>query len=465
MIAIFSAPAAFTAENKRAVATVDLEPKVKAQSRTAAFRRLAVKLRQQSRDLAIENNSISKANSAKLQPVLRRQKNSLLSPQVLAVDPNSEKVLTSSVSVSNFVVGSIKSTEDSAPVSQPLARFHRNLKSLKSRPKHSQMTILHIAPDGHGAERFVRNLGNEWRKHYGNAGHGMVSPARTSQQSNLDNFQITRTGRWRTETNRLRNKAGFGLSGMRLSSRSSLSSISFTSQSGTFDWAGITVSTGPSQGVFTLKIGDVERKFDAHAKTDGSKFFKMDVRGTKATVIPGGGAKTGILSWHSGNTQPGMRYVGFQLSKTRDGEVEKYDAALLRNDLHQLAPDLVIIDHSSGSLPNPELDLVLVQITASVPQAELLYLTANSASNTDNHGHCDPAAAPPNGAKMTPPPIGAAQWSWRADATRKCSIGTQVRQSQTDFAIPPVDLGHLRATALIQWLASPVAVKPVLANR
>ena len=180
-ISCFVAPEGL-AEEKGLKAT----SKVASQPRAKVLEQLAVKLQQQRRDLEISNNPISKANLAKLHPALQRQKMILLSRKVLAVDPNSKTVLASSASDSDLVVGSIKPANAAPQKVHPLARFYRSLNALKSKSKAKQITVLHIAPEGSDSAQFANNIRTGLNDIYGDAGHGMVSPAHSSRQSGRD---------------------------------------------------------------------------------------------------------------------------------------------------------------------------------------------------------------------------------------------------------------------------------------
>ena len=456
LLAVGSTSAEQLPDEKAAILVMNVPEK----NRDTALEKLAFKLKKQSQELLHGNKSVTESNFEKLRPALQRHRSYLLSKKVLSVDPNSENVLGSSAGISNEIVGSIRSVEPTEAPQSPLVRFHSNLKSLQHSSKAKQVTILHLAPAGDGAKEFAQALREEFHTKYGDAGHGLVSPVRTDLQVNVNDFEVTHTGRWRTEDYRLRNRTGFGLTGLRMTSRSSYSTMSFESQSGEFDWAGVTIATGPSQGAFTLKIGDVEQRFDAYSKIPGSKLYKLDVRGTKATVIPGGGAKTGILSWHTGRTGVGVRYVDLQLAKIRSNEMAKYQETLIRNDLSHLAPDLIIIDRTSGAADeaaSKQLDALVAQVRAVAPGAELLHLGRDSASIAGIQNNCKSTLSPLDGIQFqSAKPASVAQWNWSPNAFDMCSnVKKVVRLGADNKFSESVDLITMRANALLKWLTGP----------
>ena len=229
-------------------------------------------------------------------------------------------------------------------------------------------------------------------------------------------------------------------------------------------------------------MGDLEQKFDAHAKSAGSRLFRLDARGTEATVVPGCGAKTAIMSWHSGKTNPGIRYVDFQLSKSRADTIGEglYDAAMIRNDVHQISPDLVIIDRTSSALSGAEADRdtkkqfddLVAQIRASAPQAEVLVLNEDSGAGLTIVGSCRTATESQQA--IDHPALGGrvknhlpANWHFTSTASDPCSIDHQLKQALAlaSGVDQQPEISQLRAKALVKWLTGPAKSQPVLARR
>ncbi|NKB50743.1 MAG: hypothetical protein GKR97_00725 [Rhizobiaceae bacterium] len=446
-----------------------------APSRAKVLEQLANGLVAQKKVLTSTATTISKANLKKLRPALQRQRKTMLSRKILVIDPNSEKVKASTATISGEIVGSINPLASTDEAADPLNHFHSRLASQSTKAKSRPLTILHISGSKLSSERLQREMRIGFQKLYGDAGHGMISPARNRYQSQSDSFKLTRTGRWRRLTDRRKGKAGFGISGMRLSSRSSMSSVTFTSQSDPFDWVGVTIATGPSQGTFTLKAGDVEKKFDAYAKSPGSQLFKLNVRAISATLTPGGGARTGVMNWHSGKSGVGMRYIDFQLDNASDKKASKYDPVLLTNDVGQLAPDLIIVDQASmtGATTEPEGPMVtlgdklLDQIRASAPQASLLYLEAGSTWQSKAASSC----TKPVPLKAANPKVRstntAAHWRWSPDLVEMCAIERQIKSVRTAGSAEnqPPTLDVFRAKSLMKWLTKPASANRALARR
>ena len=147
--------------------------------------------------------------------------------------------------------------------------------------------------------------------------------------------------------------------------------MTFASKNGAFDWVGVTMATGPSQGKFKLTINGKDHMFDARAAEPGAKLFRVKLQGTEATLHPGGGAQSGILNWVSGRNAMGMRYVHMSLPNGGEG----LEAALVAQDVRELAPDLIIYDGAKA--PNSQSvahqDLIR-QLRASAVDADLVHL-------------------------------------------------------------------------------------------
>jgi hypothetical protein len=435
--------------------------------RARAMKKLAAKLATQARKYAadtpvVSRSEISKTNLAKLRPALNRQRQTLMTAEPLLGLMGTYSGKPVEPVISNEVVGSVPNAVAISQPSKPMVRFRQKLSELVAGTGTVPLTILHIGQAAGGTFLFDQSLRTALQKQFGNAGHGMIAPARDLLQNQTAAYEITKAGRWRSETNRLRSKHGFGLSTMRAASRSSLSSMTVTSHNGPFDWVGVTIATGPSQGTFTLKVGEVERKFDAHAEQQGSRFFKLNVQGDSATVQPGGGAQTAILNWSMGRNQPGVRHVHFGLLSDRPNEMRRFDANLIASDLRSLSPDLIMIDGvSRDSDAIREFSDLVAQIRAAAPRADVVQLGAGS-DQLAGHQTCLNFSS--NGkAKASVVDVeqinGVASWHWAPSRADVCAIEDQLQQGLVgvDAANLTPDFAERRAAAFVKWLADPAA--------
>ncbi|MEP1089679.1 MAG: hypothetical protein ABJG95_03880 [Rhizobiaceae bacterium] len=404
---------------------------------------------------------ISKSNLEKLRPALNRQRKTLLTAKPLLGLLGSSG---STPQVSNEIVGSLPNLKSLPESPKPMVRFRKKLARLAAGTGKLSLTILHIGKREESSDGskvlFDHSLRAVLQEQYGDSGLGMIVPVRRFGEGDASSYVVSKAGRWRTGTYLHRHKVGFGLSAMRATSRSSLSSMTVTSKSESFDWVGVTIATGPSQGTFTLKVGDVKREFDANAETPGSSFFKLAVKGHSATLTPGGGAQTAILNWSTGRNQPGIRHVHFDLLNNNAKQMRRLDATLVANDLRTLAPDLIMIDHAmTGSVEEQVLEDLIAQMRASAPQADILYLGEDTSQITAHQRSCMNGAAN----SITTKSIindnarkDASAWLWTPNRADICAIEDQLRQGlvAADAANLTPDYAQRRAVDLAKWLAN-----------
>ena len=432
------------------------------EARAQVMKKLAAALAKQANNYnadleAALKPAISDENLSKLRPALNRQRKTLLTAEPLL------GLLSSSgpePGVSNEVVGSVSPVSADERPAKPMARFRQKLARLASGTGVDPLTILHIGSADVVSHRFHQSLATALQNQFGYSGHGMVAPARGHLDGEESSLELTKAGRWRLDSIRHRHKQGFGLSAMRATSRSSLSSMTITSKNGPFDWVGVTVATGPSQGTFTLKVGDVEREFDAQAEEQGSRLFKLAVSGDSATITPGGGAQTAVLNWSSGKKEPGVRYVHFDLLSDKTKEIQRLDAALIANDLRNIKPDLIVFDPVSQTGENGQTNHDLIaQIRASAPRADVLFLASDDRQAVASRSCLEVALPKSQAASRTrfSSNAGAATWQWLPSRADICAAEDQLQQGLVgaDTAGLTPDYASRRATALANWLASP----------
>ncbi len=182
----------------------------------------------------------------------------------------------------------------------------------------------------------------------------------------------------------LKVKSGpYGLSGFRVASSSPSSSMTMTSTNGAFDWAEVTVLTGPNQGSVKIKAGDQEKILNARSNKTGSKVVRVNAQGEKVTVHPQGGGKTTVLNWATGKERAGIRYVNFGISSATAYLPNRWTPELVTNDLKNLDPDLIVWGYGTnegfdGNLNmtsyRNQIEQVYAMVEKASPQADWLFL-------------------------------------------------------------------------------------------
>ncbi|MEM1318560.1 MAG: GDSL-type esterase/lipase family protein [Pseudomonadota bacterium] len=278
---------------------------------------------------------------------------------------------------------------------KPLARFRAKLAGLKSGSRTKPVTVLHIGDSHVASDSFTRGIRRALQNEYGNAGRGTVIPARAFKYGVADQVKMTSSGSWKARTALRVKEQRFGLSGVSVATRSSRAKMTLVSQNGAFDWAQVTVVSGPSQGRVTLSAGGVEKTFDARAASAGSKTFRIDARGSELEVRGGGGSRIEVLSWATGRNTPGVRYVNFGLIGATVAITRRFDPRLVANDVKAIAPDLIVYGYGTNEGFNDNLDLkryarrgsaFMQSLADAAPQADLVYIGAASGLRRKGRG-------------------------------------------------------------------------------
>ena len=448
-------------------------PKASKKQRKTAFQTLAAKLASQRNEL--QQQPDSSINVANLRPVKPTAKQALLAPNTLVEPSQLEKAkvpVPEATSKELSSVASIPKLDSIKSDSGPLGRFHAKLNRLKNGKRSKPITILHIGDSHVASDSFSRGIRKSLQARYGDAGRGMVIPARAFKYGVADQVKLTASGHWRGATALKRRNGRFGISGVSVSSRSSRSSMTMKSQSGKFDWAEVTVVSGPSQGSFDLKIGGIKKRFDAYSPKRGSKSFRLHARGKAVTVSPGGGAQTTILNWATGKNSPGIRYINFGLIGATVDITKRFDPQLVANDVRRLDPDLIIYGYGTNEGFNDNLRLdayakraskYVDSLKRSAPNADVVYLGAASGLRRRGNKACGNWSTPPKLAglrrrvKTIAAQQGAGYWDWSAAMGGACAINSWAGQGlASKDRVHLTSKGYRRsANAFANWLTKP----------
>jgi len=248
--------------------------------------------------------------------------------------------------------------------------------------------------------------------------------------------------------------------------------MTMTSQNGPFDWAEVTVVTGPSQGAFFLKAGGLKKRFDAYSKKRGSKTFRLVAKSTKLTVSPGGGAQTTVLNWASGKDRAGIRYVNFGLIGATVDITKRFNEQLVANDVRRLDPDLIIYGYGTNEGFNDNLDLksyakratrYVDSLRRSAPNADIVYLGAASGLRRQGNKACGSWSVPPKLAglrkqiRTMASKQNAGFWDWSSAMGGACGINAWAGKGlAAKDRVHLTSRGYKRsAGAFASWLMKP----------
>ncbi|MEM8796586.1 MAG: GDSL-type esterase/lipase family protein [Pseudomonadota bacterium] len=337
--------------------------------------------------------------------------------------------------------------------------FATALRDIEAGTRSEPVTIVHIGDSHVASDSFSRGIRRALQERFGDAGRGAVVPANAFKYAQADGVTLASSGPWKA-SNSLRDRAGaYGVSGVRVSASSQNAVMTLKSKNGAFDWAEVTVLTGPKQGKVKISSGGKETVFNAKADKIGSKAVRLEAKGETLSVQPAGGGETSVLHWSSGRDTPGVRYVNFGIIGATAKLPGSWDRSLVQRDIERLDPQLIILgygtnegfnDHLNAQVYKRTVQGVVDLVSAAAPEADLMLLgPAAGARRTGSARHlCNGWRVPPklsevrDSLKEIASRNGALYWNWEEAMGGPCSIDQWAR------ANPPLaakDRVHLTA--------------------
>ena len=391
-------------------------------------------------------------------------------------DPKKPADVSKTVSEAQKVVKQAITIESGAP----LARFRTKLAALKAGTRTKPVTILHIGDSHVASDSFSQGIRRALQAQYGDAGRGAVIPAGAFKYGFTDQVSQVRKGHWKADTALKNRKGSFGIAGVNVASASTSASLNLKSKTGSFDAATVTVATGPRQGAFTLKVGNVSKKFNARAAKVGSKTFRLEAKGEAVQLNPAGGGTTRVFHWSTEKNTAGIRYVSFGLIGATVDITKRFNMKLVAGDMRSLDPDLIVYGYGTNEGFNDNLNLKSYRKYA----AKFLDTLERAAPNADTViiGAADGLRRRSRNAKSCgggwylPPKLGplrvtmkqlanernAGYWDWSAAMGGKCSANRWAAKG-----LAARDRVHLKAKgysksaiAFAAWLSGD-NVKPI----
>lgn len=258
----------------------------------------------------------------------------------------------------------------------------KELAALRDGHRTQPVTIVHIGDSHISSDAFSRGIRDGLQAQFGDAGRGAIVPAGAYQYALADGVRMVATGDW-SASNSLNVKSGpYGLSGVRVASSSPSANMTLSTTTDPFDWAEVTVLTGPEQGRVKLSAGGKTETFNAQAPVTGSTVVRLEAQGRDLVVSPDGGETT-ILNWATGRERAGVRYVNFGISSATAYIQRRWDERLVANDLAHLKPDLVIWGYGTNEGFNDNLDMksyraqvasIYASFSKAAPHADWLFI-------------------------------------------------------------------------------------------
>ena len=273
--------------------------------------------------------------------------------------------------------------EATGPVSGQSARFIANMQALRAGSLQRPITILHLGDSHISADSFTRGIRRRLQETYGNAGRGAVIPADAYKWAHVDGLTLASKGGWSAASS-LKVKSGpYGVSGVRVATANTGAKMVLTSKTGNFDWAEVTLFTGPGQGKVTVATDAGSKTVSARSSREGSKVVRVDGSSKTLTLTHAGGGKTTVLNWATGKNSPGIRYVNFGIAGATASVTKRWSDGLLAADIERINPDLVVYGYGTNEGYNDNLNVnsykqlatgLVDKIRASAPNAALMFV-------------------------------------------------------------------------------------------
>ena len=322
----------------------------------------------------------------------------------------------------------------------------KELASLRDGTRLKPVTIVHMGDSHIASDAFTRGIRNGLQAEYGNAGRGAILPAKAFKWTRADGVKMSTSGTW-SSANSLTTKTGpYGLSGVRVWSSSTNAKMNLAATGQGFDWAEVTVLTGPQQGKVKISAGGQSKTVNAAAPARGSKVVRVKAYSKTASVSPAGGGRTTVLNWATGREEAGVRYVNFGIVSATAHLQKRWDKKLIANDIKHLNPDLVVWGYGTNEGFNSNLDMaaygnqvssIYNTVSAAAPKADWLFLGPASGLSRRGKaaGHCNGYRIPLKlGAVRSTLQDFAAEngrhfWDWSAAMGGDCAIDQWARSS------------------------------------
>ena len=364
----------------------------------------------------------------------------------------------------------------------PLGSFRTKLAALEAGTRSDPVVIVHLGDSHVASDSFTRGIRSRLQARFGDAGRGAVIPANAFKYAQAQNVSLSSSGPWQSSVSLKSGSGVYGLSGVRVESAASSAVMKLIADQ-PFDWAQVTVVTGPGQGQFDVIVDGHEQRFSAKASGQGAKSFRVDRGGKTLSVSPAGGGKLSVLHWSTGKDGPGVRYVNFGQISATVSVTRRWNDQAIANDLAALKPDLIVYGFGTNEGYDDNVDPVgyrdyargfLGKLKAGAPQADIMILGAADGLRRRGGKSCGNGwNRPPKLAALRDAMEGLAQeidagyWNWAQAMGGECSIDQWARSGlAAKDRVHLTSKGYDRsAEAFYQALVGPLDRPVVVADK
>jgi hypothetical protein len=265
------------------------------------------------------------------------------------------------------------------PPAQSLRNFYETLAALTSGRRRDPITILHFGDDHIVDDRFAGELRDYFISRFGNAGRGLMMPGLFSVRG----MKADRGGVWKLASSAAGDPGTYGITGVRVSAKSSDAWMRFTATQGSFDWLEVTFATGPTQGSAVVTVDGEPKLVPAATPSVSQTSFRLSTKAHEIVIRPRGDGEISILSVATGTNTPGIRYANLGLPGATAATPGKWNAQFAANDFERINPNLIVLeygtregfdDHLNPAQYEIRLRLLIDQLKQWAPLASLLII-------------------------------------------------------------------------------------------
>lgn len=285
------------------------------------------------------------------------------------------------------LIGAGAAEPDCAPpeASDGLARFHAALDELAD-GKRTTVTVLHLGDSHIALDHLTGVVRKHWTAAYGNAGRGLP-PGVAYRYYAPQGYDVSMRGAWEVASSFGAEARGpFGLQGYRASSGDGRAEMAIVAEE-TIGAVEIDAVGGPASGALMLQIdGAAPLRLVTRAREEGLVQLRVPAAEARRVVLkPAGDGAVTLLGWTLFTGRPGIRYDSYGMTGATIDVVDRWDAAIVAQQIERLAPDLVIFGFGTNEGFNDGLDVgaysvrferLIHRVRAIVPQASIAVLGA-----------------------------------------------------------------------------------------
>lgn len=320
-----------------------------------------------------------------------------------------------------------------------LAPFFDALRALEQGARTRPISVLHLGDSHIASDAFSQGLRRRMQARFGDSGRGWFTPPKSFAWFRLDDLTLSGDEAWRA-ANSLRERGGvYGVSGVRVEASQSGAQMR-AAAAAPMDVARAQLLTGPGRGALSMSFGGSERVVETAAAEDGVEIVSIAGSGPALKIETLDARPVSVLALSLERAQPGLRWQSFGIPGAAVYIAERWDPGLLRADIAEMAPDLVIYGYGGNEGFNDDLTPeryrraafnLLDAIAQSAPGAAVLIVGPADAARRDGPGErCGDSGL------VTPPALGMVRetlrgiaaergigfWDWAAFMGGRCSM-------------------------------------------